>query len=368
MKWNKNEVEHLLENFNIVSSQEIADYLGRTRLSVEKKARKIGLCSNYYFSKDDVVLLAQYPNKSIKELSCILDRPKRAVIWKLKKMNIYKRSKLKWTKEEEVFLLENYTTVLMRDIVHKLGRNRNSVYCRARKLEINRGQIGIEERRHAGIGKTRKYYADSKYFSKWNAGMAYVLGLLASDGCMHKRADRRYYAISLGLHKNDSYLLQDVLDDMCASYPLFISKISNMVGFSIRDQEICSDLLSLGIVPRKSRVIKCPKVPKEYVLDFFRGVMDGDGTVYVPKPRISISTSSKDFAYGLSDLLKNIDINTYIYTCYTREHPEYSVRMTAGAIFKIAQPMYKDKKLFMKRKKDRIEQILNKKELSLQGA
>ena len=51
----------------------------------------------------------------------------------------------------------------------------------------------------------------------------------------------------------------------------------------IGHQEICKDLIKLGISPRKTYNLSPIKVPEKYFSDFARGFFDGDGSVYVYK-------------------------------------------------------------------------------------
>lgn len=51
----------------------------------------------------------------------------------------------------------------------------------------------------------------------------------------------------------------------------------------IGHQEICKDLLKLGIKPRKTYTQFIIKVPQKYFPDFVRGFFDGDGSAYIYK-------------------------------------------------------------------------------------
>lgn len=115
--------------------------------------------------------------------------------------------------------------------------------------------------------------------------MAYILGFVSADGNISKRKDRDNSFIFNITSKDKSHL----------------EKIANCLGQNIKlsskgngqskekkyyyiqscDQEICSDLIGLGIIPRKTYSLVMPEIPEEYFVDYVRGFFDGDGSVYI---------------------------------------------------------------------------------------
>ena len=69
-------------------------------------------------------------------------------------------------------------------------------------------------------------------------------------------------------------------------------------------------MLNLGLTPRKSKTISELKIPKEYFPDFFRGCIDGDGSISIskhpeskyPQYKVRLCSASKNF---LSWILKS---------------------------------------------------------------
>jgi len=120
-------------------------------------------------------------------------------------------------------------------------------------------------------------------------------------------------------------------------------------------------LICLGVVPRKSRILECPDVPTQYIPDFFRGVMDGDGSVECGRHnRINIYTSSKKFADGLNAILKKISIES---KQYMDNRGFYTVRITKlNDIYRLCNLMYSDTTtdLFLTRKYDKAIKIMDK--------
>ena len=73
----------------------------------------------------------------------------------------------------------------------------------------------------------------------------------------------------------------------------------------VNNKQLCLDLMGHGLYNNKSLSLKFPRVPKQFLKDFIRGVIDGDGNVrYVNRKRspyfeITVSSGSKEFCEGL---------------------------------------------------------------------
>lgn len=71
-------------------------------------------------------------------------------------------------------------------------------------------------------------------------------------------------------------------------------------------------LEALGVIPKKSLIVKFPDVPASFLPDFIRGVFDGDGCIYFDKRSINsplrskFVSGSKDFIEGLQQCLESL--------------------------------------------------------------
>lgn len=129
-----------------------------------------------------------------------------------------------------------------------------------------------------------KYNIDITFFEKWSPNMAYVLGYIFADGCLLKARWR------LKISSNDKKHLKNVLNVMKSNYPILKywrknRKFPNY--YSIVDsKKVYFDLLKVGLIPRKSKVVGFPDIPQKYFFHFVRGYLDGDGSIYYDKPHI----------------------------------------------------------------------------------
>ncbi|MCL5666412.1 MAG: hypothetical protein M1383_01420 [Patescibacteria group bacterium] len=119
----------------------------------------------------------------------------------------------------------------------------------------------------------------NKIKTQWSSNLAYVVGLIATDGCLYN--DGRHMAFvskdlelvkifknCLGI-KNKISIKHSGYDQNKAAY---------WVQFG--DIKFYSFLLSIGLTPAKSKTIAGLKIPNKYFFDFLRGSFDGDGTFY----------------------------------------------------------------------------------------
>lgn len=126
--------------------------------------------------------------------------------------------------------------------------------------------------------------ANSNFFKTWSSNMAYILGLIATDGCLVEH-ENGYNGLNITNKNKD--ILKNILTIINSEHKISIksrSRLSNLRYFQIqiRDKTIYADLLRLGLTPRKSKTLRMPKnIPPEFFGDFIRGCLDGDGSVIV---------------------------------------------------------------------------------------
>lgn len=147
--WTPEEEQWLIDNYNKYSRKECAEYLGFTDASVHKKAMTLKLTrpSTKWTDKEDAWLRANYPGYNLETCAEYLDRSYNAVIARLAKLNISlaetinksktevtMSSRHRWTKEEEQWLLDNYSEYGIVGCAEKLGTTQSAIEHKINRL------------------------------------------------------------------------------------------------------------------------------------------------------------------------------------------------------------------------------------------
>jgi len=111
----------------------------------------------------------------------------------------------------------------------------------------------------------------------WTPGLAWAVGVIATDGNLSR--DGRHLAIP----SIDRDLLESLRD--CLGLRNRISLVANgdRVIYRLQwgNRALYDWLSSIGLTPAKSLTLRPLLIPDEYFGDFFRGCIDGDGSVLV---------------------------------------------------------------------------------------
>lgn len=160
-----------------------------------------------------------------------------------------------------------------------------------------------------------QYNVNEKIFDEWNDTTAWLIGLLWTDGWMGK-------SNSVGLHLKDVQLIETAREKLDTDVEIK-TRINKKTGkeyksFSIANKYLADRLRTIGMHVNKTFTIEYPKnMPDEMFGPFFRGVIDGDGTVWLKKRRIgqqvkdcrvSFVSASKVFVEQMQEELKKRNI------------------------------------------------------------
>jgi len=162
-----------------------------------------------------------------------------------------------------LYVDEGLSTV---EIATKLGCPDNTIRRRLRRAGIDirpRGPVPRSRAERIGIG--------------WSPPIAYALGLMATDGNLSGRTGH------LSLVSKDADQIETLR--RCLHLEAPIKRVPSATGFLHKvqwcDRGLYNWFLDVGLTPAKSRTIGPLTVPDELFADFFRGCIDGDGSVLV---------------------------------------------------------------------------------------
>lgn len=159
-----------------------------------------------------------------------------------------------------------------------------------------------------GKFETFEYHEiNEKIFSEWSPQMAWVLGLLFTDGNISGG--------SVLLTSVDLDLLEKVKKLLNSSKPIkkrtqSYDKSKHIFELAFYREKMRDDLNKLGLQERKSLNMVFPDVQEEYIRHFIRGCWDGDGSIFFDRNRLVASyiSGSKKFIERLVQELHKIGI------------------------------------------------------------
>lgn len=200
----------------------------------------------------------------------------------------------------------------------------------------------------------KKYTVNESFFETITRDSAYVLGWVASDGCIQYIPKKKY---SLRFELKDYDALEMIRELMNSTHQIFKRKDKNTYCLVIDSKKLIKSLLDLKITPRKTYSLEFPNIPKEYYPDFIRGYFDGDGSVSINKhnPRAPqlisyICSVNKNFLQHIGNYLK--DEIGIIPKIHEDSKGFYKLKYGAKESHALYKLLYNDTQNYLKRKKD----------------
>lgn len=197
----------------------------------------------------------------------------------------------------------------------------------ARKLALGRRKIYFEKEDH-GIKHTvihERQHFDISFFSSWSSEMAWVLGLIYSDGNILYEGISNQYRISISQKEPEILEKAKVLMKSNAKL-IFRPKIKypntvagELYKLEIRSKKVFTDLTKIGLKPIKSLDLEFPKIPSGFGRHFIRGLWDGDGSVYVSQKKLIEASYISGSLIFIKGMLKEL---------YREGFPERTIHST----------------------------------------
>lgn len=201
---------------------------------------------------------------------------------------------------------------------------------------------------------------------KWSSDFAYAIGLIVSDGCLYKTGRHICFTSKDKEQINNFQKALGLKILIGTNHSGYKDKTAFRVQFS--DMYFWNFLNEIGVHPCKSKTIDHVNISDKYFFDFLRGVFDGDGSIYSYFDKrwrssflfyISFSSASYKFILWLQknikfklDIVGHID-NSKNTSCFQLKYAKKEALVLINSMYK------KNTKLFLSRKKLKIESILD---------
>ena len=197
---------------------------------------------------------------------------------------------------------------------------------------------------------------------------AYFLGLMYTDGST-RIVKNNSKQIRISLQLRDKTIIEKFKKILNADVDLIYDKRPNqeMVGFEITNAKLFDDLYSHGIIPNKTYKSKnLPLINNEYLIDFLRGLFDGDGTLSYKENYNEASVGFTNYSYEVvlefqqyidklinktksNKIHHSVDNNSSKYTCAWRGFRQ---------VLKILSLLYDNSNIYLQRKYDKYQALL----------
>ena len=214
------------------------------------------------------------------------------------------------TKEklEELYCEQNKS---LEDIAKEYGTSRQNIMKIMNKYGLIRrkqSKARIEAIKKGKLERLEYHEVNENFFSEWSPQMAWVLGLLFTDG--------NVFPGGVSLSSVDIELLEKAKKLLNSTKPLVkqvqsFDKSKYIYRFEFYREKMRKDLNRLGLHQRKSLTMIFPDVPHDYMRHFIRGCWDGDGSVFLDRGNLVASyiSGSKKFIERLVQELYKIGIS-----------------------------------------------------------
>lgn len=152
-------------------------------------------------------------------------------------------------------------------------------------------------------------YHDDIFDTIDSSDKAYWIGFITADGYIHE--DRG--CLRIKLQNNDRSHLYKFADFIGAKRESVKTEFHNITGkplakIEVGCRKIVNALINLNIRQGKSTREKVANIPKEYIRDYLRGLIDGDGSIRPDGSGISLNNSKDILMFMLNTILEEFGI------------------------------------------------------------
>ena len=199
----------------------------------------------------------------------------------------------------------------------------------------------------------------------WSSNVAYAVGLFATDGCLS--GDGRH----IDFTSKDIEQIRNF--KKCLDLKVKVSKKTSGVSDKLYSRVQWSDVglykffQSIGLTPRKSKIMGLIDVPEEYFFDFLRGLHDGDGSFYSYWDSrwkssfmfytVFVSASSKHIEWLRESIFKRVGVMGHV--TFAGRKSTQQLKYAKMDSLKILRLMYQNKDATcLSRKKLKIQKAL----------
>jgi hypothetical protein len=209
-----------------------------------------------------------------------------------------------------------------------------------------------------------KYKINEDYFNNIdNQEKSYLLGFIFADGCVRitKRKNTDSYQFRLKIHIKDLIIIEKLRELTESNYPIVIK--DNMCSISISNKKFVENLINIGCVPRKTKILTYPDINEKFNSSFILGYFDGDGSISLLKEWFNFNLlGTESFLSSVKVILENEKVFTSLPKKYSGMGDVFQLTIyDKQSIINLRQYFYNNKSLYLERKRENFDKIEYKK-------
>lgn len=282
VKFKPNEEEFILKYKELESSRKMAEFYGVNNKTILRFADSIGYKNNktcdYWKPESDIEFTSIYNQlKSSTKVAEYYGVCKETILKYAKRIGYKNKYRNELNNEEIEYILSNY--------------NLKTSVNLAEELNVSKSYITKIWKENNLQGKqTRRYYLNENYFNVIDTNdKAYILGVIASDGCVYER-ENHIGMLSFQFHIQEKDIIDILKKYMELEYKERISE--DRVSLQINSDKIVSDLKKYNIVPNKTWIYSPYELDNDELMwAYIRGYFDGDGSISCRKEKDNLPSS-----------------------------------------------------------------------------
>lgn len=262
-----------------------------------------------------------------------------------------------WTDEQIQYLHDNHGILTPTEISKHVGKTKNCVRTYARRAGLKTA------------GNRRKHFFNEHFFNVIDSeDKAYFLGFISADGAVIKKPNSR--EMRLYGHARDIDIFKKFRN--CIGLNTDIKTFARWgsvpyMALALYSKTIVDDLISLGVVPNKTRVIKFPNIESQYYNHYIRGYFDGDGSIYKLNEKsrktqrfgFSIVSGSKSLIEHIYNILGSVTEIVPKIRTDTRNNNSYEIILKGKQnLLDVYNYMYCGATVFGERKKAKFDEFI----------
>jgi hypothetical protein len=210
------------------------------------------------------------------------------------------------------------------------------------RREVRRTLIDLGLTRHG-----RRYKVNERFFDTWSPPMAWVLGLLQSDGHFGKKS------AAIQFSSTDRELVEKARSCLDATHP--IPSVEGGVGH-MGDKPVHILLISRkrlrrgvdAVLPARLKANRreLPAMPNDLLRHFLRGYFEGDGSIFFDEPRKTLHVQVSGLTQFVEDIrvqarAAGLEVPPNLYRC-TQAANTSTLHFIGAQAFRFADFLYHD--------------------------